>query len=140
MTDIVLRNVRKILSVMPRFEAVVSPDTVPITIGDALSAGEEVYGCYHNSSEPLPDIWVTSRALRIVGEQFQEMIAYSDMESVGIESRNKTPMHVILKMTRGRTVIVPIIGNDGKFFDAFEFCRFLMRTSDSIRAGMSAKE
>lgn len=130
MTSDVQRNVRKILARMPRFKAIASDAECSAALSGELDVDEEVYGRYDNLSESLPDIWVTSQALRVLGKQGQNVIAYSEIESVDTgQSKGKAPLHVLIKTTAGRTIVIPITGNDGKVFDAFEFCRFLMRTS-----------
>jgi hypothetical protein len=134
-----LSRAKRILKPMQRFKAAFK-DGLPVNSHQIpISPDEELIGVYENEMGDIRDsVAITShRILLEVSRQwksveFAEITSIETPEPAAVE---KGDTALTIRLTDGTLVIVPILGQHGKFFDIFEFSRFLARVrEDAIGA------
>jgi hypothetical protein len=84
---------------------------------------------------------VTNRRVLLEDSGHWESIAFTEIASIDTPAPatvEKGEAALTVRLTTGRSLVVPIRGRNGRFFDLFEFSRFLARVrEDAISASHS---
>ena len=91
---------------------------------------DNIVGWYVNRRPGVPDIAVGEKALYLgtIDDSITQTIAYHAIAEIILHDRpSKDATRIYLQMNEGQDILLPILGSRGKFFDSYEFTRFLMR-------------
>jgi hypothetical protein len=92
---------------------------------------EEILGVYQNPEEYGGEwVLVTTRRLVVGRSNAEREIGFVDVESVEGPTDKSARDGVRVRTREGSIIFLPIRGGEGRFRDAFEFMRFVMRAKN----------
>jgi hypothetical protein len=129
---------KRILAKMARFRASFKDGLPGYTSLLAVRPGEEVVGVYENIVGKATEcVVVTDQRLLVERHGIWESVEFSEVEAIEIPEPahiNSETAALTVRKTGGALTFVSIKGNEGQFFDVYEFCRFLMRVVNDAKA------
>lgn len=98
-------------------------------------AGPHLVGVYRNPpGSAAPDV-VVAETLLVVGiEDDHTVTPFRDIESWSAPAKG-ADAPIALRLWDSTVTLLPVLGRDGRFQDAFEFCRFLRSATSLCRTG-----
>ncbi|MFE0759030.1 hypothetical protein ACFW16_34040 [Inquilinus sp. NPDC058860] len=90
---------------------------------------DEMIGVYSNGNEEKSNIIITRKGLCSVENEEHVWILYNDIVSVSMSEDNKNSDTILINKKNGTRSILVVRGRRGRFNDALEFLRFLMRVA-----------
>lgn len=139
-----LSRAKRILKPMQYFKAAFK-DGLPVYASRIpIHDNEELIGIYENHSEDIDAcIVVTNRRVLLESGGQWKSVVYAQIavietpEPTGVQ---EDPPGLRVRLTTGASEIVPVHGRHGRFFDLFEFSRFLARAREDVRRGLRGTE
>src|SRR5258708_1290418 len=121
----------RILKPMPRFRAGFKNGLPSYASEIPLGPFKDLIGIYENSdSSKNRCVVVTEAGLLVEKDGTWEAHSYSEIDSVGFPLKTQLSqgnVGITIQKSNQSLTLIPIVGSQGKFFDVFEFGRFLMR-------------
>jgi len=129
---------KRILLRMTNFKDLLENALPDYTGQVTLSAGEKVIGVYENFVDTRTEaVLVTDLRLIVERHGEWEPVAYREIVCVGIPEPAKVDADntvLTMRLLNGNTFMVPIRGMHGRFYDLYEFCRFVQRVRDDAES------
>lgn len=131
-----LSRAKRILKPMPHFKAVFKDGLPAYASRIPIHDDEQLIGIYENHSEDIHAcIVVTNQRLLLESGGQWKSVVYAEIAA--IETPEPTGVQedrpgLRVRLTTGASEIVPIHGQQGRFFDLFEFSRFLARACEDV--------
>lgn len=95
---------------------------------------EKLIGVYENNPGDREDaIVIADQGIHILDQESSQRIDYQNISRIKTLSNKEEIDSVTIVDTRGNEVEIPVKGKKGKFRDALEFTRFLMRVTEDLR-------
>jgi hypothetical protein len=138
MTDVVVARAHRILKPLTQYRSILGDlSNTPEYVKDVLLKENEILiGVYENFPHGHDEsIVITNFGLHYYIDKQWEFIPYNIITESKIQSPIKENVEEIsLTLVSGKLVWLPVRGGQGRFRDAFEFLRFLMRVTEDIRS------
>jgi hypothetical protein len=136
----VASRAKRILSPITSFRANSGDSLLPTYVQTKLCKDETLVGVYFNhSSSSVESVAVTEKGICFEDKGNWVKVDYSEINSIVLPSpvglERSDALIGILK-NDGIKISIPIRGGQDRFFDLYEFGRFLMRVSDDFKRGM----
>jgi hypothetical protein len=132
-----LVRAKRILNPMERFKADFKnnlPSYVSVIPADDR---RNMVGIYENTEASVAEcVVITVSGLLIEKGGVWERHAFSEVKAAHAppkEQGNEESLGVTIEKTDSTSIFIPIRGRQGRFQDAFEFTRFLIRVSDDAK-------
>jgi hypothetical protein len=125
----------KVLSKMKNFRTVTNLSDAEKAI---LSHLDHLVGVYVNNNHVIGDVAVCKEGLYGMSPSGNITVAakYADIEEASVrDDTEKQARHVVAKLRDGTSVVFAVLGGRGKFYDAYEFLRFLIGVVRDTRKG-----
>lgn len=101
----------------------------------SLGPGEEPLGIYWQpGTEVSTSVLVTDQGLHVGANTVKLTIPYSEIHRLEAPPEKAAVRGFTVELKNGERIFLPIAGGGPRFFDAYEFMRFVQRTaSDAAR-------
>jgi hypothetical protein len=120
----------RILRGKKRFESAATIADNDWTISPSEKIGSLI-GICRNAEYGRPDLLICCFGIEWQEEDRKITIRYDSIERVEL-TNGKQSKSLELVLGDDRSVVMPVAGNDGKFFDSLEMLRFLMRVMKDL--------
>ena len=129
-----MSRAKRILKPMERFKAAFKDGLPAYSPRIPTSGDEELIGVYENRlGEIGACIAVTNLRLLVESDSQWKSVVYSQIGTIETPEPaavDEGTAALTVRLTAGTSEIVPIHGRHGRFFDLFEFSRFLARVRE----------
>jgi len=126
-------KVRKILGPLEGFSLL---ESLPAELSRKWLLDDDVLGVYRNSfSDFNSAIIISEQGMVVVKGSTVHRFSYDDVNHVEYPKTKEKPEDIIVHLVEGDVVYLPVRLGQGRFKDAFEFSRFLMRVLDLQKKG-----